>query len=147
MDKMQNISLAGDNYSVSISHGMPEYGGNQVTTEMKFDNYFLYSIDNFGGSENGAPPCGPDADYDHCADSTKSGESCCTHIVMSNGNNDQQNSFYRCMNYKFVDVGFKFEIDGMAMNMACTNKKDSGASYLIKVAFGTFASIVVLMSI
>ena len=61
---------------------MPDYGGQQLTTEMKFDKYFLYSIDNIGGSSNGAPPCGSDAGIDHCTESSHGGETCCTHVIM-----------------------------------------------------------------
>lgn len=122
---------------------MSEYGGHQMTTEMKFDQYFLYSIDNFGGKGNNAPPCGPHANNDYCAESSNSGETCCTHVVMWDQNKNAQNSFYRCMNYKMVDVGFSVEIDGMEMSMKCMNHH-SGASYLSSITIATFLSLITL---
>lgn len=53
-----------------------------MTTEMKFDNYFMYAIDNMGGQGNGAPPCGP-MDGNFCAEYTNGEANCCTHVVMT----------------------------------------------------------------
>lgn len=74
--------MQGDNYSVKVN--MKNHGDSQsVTTEMKFDQYFMYTIDTMG--EDGydtTPPCGPDAKHDSCKDKVYSQNTCCSHVVM-----------------------------------------------------------------
>ena len=36
--------------------------GQELTSEMKFDQYFMYGIDNMDTDGSTAPPCGPDAE-------------------------------------------------------------------------------------
>lgn len=43
------ISLFGENYSFRINKKEDFKGNTIITSEMKFDKYFLYGIDNMGG--------------------------------------------------------------------------------------------------
>lgn len=65
---------------------------------MKFDKYFMHGIDSLGTTDNSAPDCGPStADgSDPCME--EFGNSCCTHVVMTDEGQGTQTSFYRCMN-------------------------------------------------
>lgn len=78
---------------------------------MKFDKYFMYSIDNMGGNTNEMPACGPSAKMYECQKTVNSRETCCAQVVtMADG--EEQQAFYRCMNQKVVDASFAIEIDG-----------------------------------
>ena len=70
-----------------------------VSTETKFDDYYMYSMDQMGSQGNSAPSCGPSADgTDECKARAGGGDSCCTHVVMTDRGSGEQQSFYRCMN-------------------------------------------------
>jgi len=62
----QSFSFSGDSYSVTASHKKDKYDNDQLTTEIKFDKYFMYGIDNMGGNSDDMPPCGPGAKMDAC---------------------------------------------------------------------------------
>lgn len=53
------MSIDMDGVNIDAKMSEPKFGGDQLTTEMKFDKYMLYGVDNVGGKGNGAPPCGP----------------------------------------------------------------------------------------
>ena len=92
-------------------------------TEVKFDNYYMYSIDGtvpMGDKPVEVPPCGPNAKENMCPKMAMSEETCCTRVQMDDDMTGMTHSFYRCMNQKMVDASFSVQIDGMMMSMACT---------------------------
>lgn len=91
-----------------------------MTSEMKFDKYFLYGIDNMGGQGNGAPETCSGGQDDPCKNLVGSGKSCCAHVVMTDRGSGTQQSMYRCMNERIVDMSFSIEIDGMSLAMGCS---------------------------
>lgn len=134
----QKYSIEGDGYDITVIDDK-KHGGMELTTMMKFDRYFMYGIDNVGGKNNSAPECGPGMKDDVCKELTKSDKSCCTHVVMTDGGNGEQTSFYRCMNERIVDAKFAFEIDGMKMSMACSK---SGSTYVASAIVASLAALV-----
>lgn len=54
----QTYSIGGDGYNVKIKQGKAN-GGDKLTSEMKFDNYFMYGVDEMGTKGNSAPSCQP----------------------------------------------------------------------------------------
>ena len=108
---------------------------------MKFDQYYLYGMDNIDGKNNSAPHCGPGHVKDACKKTLNSKKSCCAHVVMTDQNSGDQTSFYRCMNEKIVDISFTMEIDGMKTSMMCS---ESSAT---KVVGAIMASLAALISI
>lgn len=93
------VGVRGDGYEMKATYG-EQHDGMQVSTEMKFDQYFMYSMDNLDAQGNSAPPCGPSLQggKDPCKEITGSENTCCTHVVMTDQGSGKQNSFYRCMN-------------------------------------------------
>ena len=117
-------------------------------TEMKFDNYFMYSIDGtvpMGEKAIEVPPCGPMAEENSCPKRAMSKDTCCTHVQMDDHMTGMTHSFYRCMNQKIVDASFSVQIDGMMMSMACTGDQMSAASYFsaatLLASIGTLITI------
>ena len=110
-----------------------------MTSEMKFDKYFLYGIDNMGGQGNGAPETCSGGQDDPCKNLVGSGKSCCAHVVMTDRGSGTQQSMYRCMNERIVDMSFSIEIDGMSLAMGCSDK--SYAKYIASAAVASFATI------
>ena len=51
-----------DDYDIKVKTSEGKNGGSEMTTEMKFDNYYMYGIDSMGGKGNSAPICGPGSD-------------------------------------------------------------------------------------
>jgi hypothetical protein len=94
-----SVGVRGDGYDVRATYG-EEHDGMMVSTEMKFDQYFMYSMDNIDAKGNSAPACGPSTQggRDPCKEITGSENTCCTHVVMTDQGSGKQNSFYRCMN-------------------------------------------------
>ena len=70
------ISMDGMEFEMEQSEA---YGGDQLTTEMKFDQYFMNGLDNLNAKGNNAPPCGPGETA--CSDMFE--QSCCTHVIMT----------------------------------------------------------------
>ena len=144
----QKMSFKGEGYEVSVDMSMGEDGAQKTVTETKFDNYFMYAIDQSGpmdGRGYNTPQCGPEAERDMCKEKVFSQDTCCANVVMNDRNNNMMHSFYRCMNMMIVDASFSVEIDGHKMSMACTgDMSPSAASYFSGAAF--LASIVTLMT-
>lgn len=118
------------------------YGGDQVTSQVKFDEYFAYGIDNVGGEGNNAPPCGP-GDEQVCQELVYqqggSHKSCCAHVVMTDGKAGEQMSFYRCMNEQVVDVNMNVQFGDMDVSMWCPA---SGSTYLGSAILASLVSLV-----
>jgi len=110
------------------------YGGDQLTSMMKFDEYFMYGIDNLGGDGNNAPPCGPGVES-QCME----GKSCCSHVLMTDNYSGEQTSFYRCMNMMVVDASITMSIDDMQVSMSCM---DSGSTYMASAIMASLAALV-----
>ena len=142
-----SISLFGEDYSFRITTQKDFEGNNIITSEMKFDKYFLFGIDNMGGQANNTPPCGPNIEYDSCKDSVNSDETCCTHITFWDQDKEDQYSFYRCMNQKVVDASFSVEIDGVKMSMSCSGMESSATSlkYARSFLFAIFSIFVLII--
>lgn len=95
---MTGVKVEGDGYEMSAMYGEKD-GGTMIETETKFDQYYMYSMDQMDSHNNSAPDCGPSAmnGTDECKE--RAGEnSCCTHVVMTDRGSGKQQSFYRCMN-------------------------------------------------
>jgi len=75
---------------------------------------------------------------DPCKELVGSSKSCCAHIVMTDRGSGTQQSMYRCMNERIVDMSFSMEIDGMSLAMGCSN---SNAKYLAGAAVASIATI------
>lgn len=135
------FTMQGEGYDVSVQQGKDKYGNDQITSETKFDQYFMYSIDNMGGNSDEMPPCGPQADYDKCKDLAGSENTCCTQVVMRD--EIMEYSFYRCMNQMVVDASFSVEIDGMKMSMGCT-EGSSGAAYFTSAILSSIAALITM---
>lgn len=80
-DSSNGMSFSGDNYEVAVNYEKDRFGNDQMTTEMKFDKYFMYGIDNMGGNSQDMPPCGPGVKRDACKRSVNSKETCCAHVA------------------------------------------------------------------
>lgn len=121
-----------------------EYGGTRISSEVKFDNYFMYGIDQYGGDPNSVPRCGSNvqAGQDDCKERFGF-DSCCAHVIMTNQGSGQQMSFYRCMSEQMVDLSFSVEIDGMSVAMGCT--QPSGAFKM--AANGLFAAVIAVIGL
>ena len=109
----------------------------------KFDNYFMYGIDQMGGDASSMPHCGPatSGQKDTCREMYGE-DSCCTRVVMTDQGSGEQQAFYRCMNEQLVDLSFSVEIDGMAIAMGCATP--SGA---IKMAAGSMIAAATLLGL
>jgi len=133
LDRMRiNGTMVDEQITVNVRGGKGDYNitgtfddqyeGTQISSEMKFDKFFLYGMDNIDAKDNSAPGCGPsNGGKDPCKDITGSENTCCTHVVMTDQGNGKQTSFYRCMNEKILDMSFQVEIDGMMMAMGCSD--------------------------
>lgn len=130
-DDMMKMTMEGDDIDMKVEFG-DAYDGTMISTMTKFDDYFMYSMDNIDSTHSMAEQCGPGLEQgrDPCKELVDSGESCCALVVMTDKGSGKQDSFYRCMNQKVMDVSFAVEIDGMSMNMGCSSDT-SGAKYLI----------------
>lgn len=84
----KTYNVKGEGYDITIKEEKGKAGGDQLTSKMKFDKYFMYGVDNMGGKGNGAPECGPGHKHDACKELTKSDKSCCAHVVMTEGNGE-----------------------------------------------------------
>jgi hypothetical protein len=96
---MTGVKVEGDGYEMSAMYGERD-GGTAIETETKFDQYYMYSMDQMDAHNNSAPDCGPSAllGEDECKNRSGGGDSCCTHVVMTDRGSGKQQSFYRCMN-------------------------------------------------
>lgn len=137
-DGPKQYNLEGDGYDITLIEDK-KWGGDQLTSIMKFDKYFMYGMDNMGGKGNSAPECKIGA-KDPCK--KESGKSCCAHVIMTEGNGEQT-SFYRCMNEKVVDAQFSVEIDGMKMSMACSESSSTYVTSAIMASLAALASMTV----
>ena len=152
LDKMRiNGTMAGEQTTVNVRGGRGDYDitgtledqhdGMQISSEMKFDKFFLYGMDNIDAKNNSAPGCGPsNGGRDPCKDITGSENTCCTHVVMTDQGNGKQTSFYRCMNEKILDMSFQVEIDGMMMAMGCSDGYSS-AKYIAGSVIASVATL------
>lgn len=61
--------VSGDGYSATVEMGK-EGGGDKLTSEMKFDKYFAYGIDQMGTQGGSGPQCGPNSN--DCGNKMKS---------------------------------------------------------------------------
>lgn len=101
----KTYAVEGDGYDVKINQGKYN-GGDKLTSEMKFDKYFMYGIDSMGARGNNAPECGPGmANGAQCRGGSNGQKSCCAHVVMNEGDG-RETSIYRCMNQQVVDASF-----------------------------------------
>jgi len=134
------IGVRGDGYDLSGTYA-EKHDGMQISSEMKFDKFFLYGMDNIDGKGNSAPGCGPsNGGKDACKEITGSENTCCTHVVMTDQGNGKQTSFYRCMNEKILDMSFQVEIDGMMMSMGCSDGYSS-AKYIAGSVIASVATL------
>ena len=135
------MRVEGDGYDIKLTES-EAMGGTQLTSEAKFDKYFMYGIDNMDSTGNNAPPCGPGFDpmNDPCKAIVGEEDTCCTHVVMTDRDSGTQQSFYRCMNEKIVDMSFSVEIDGMSMAMGCSSQSSS-AKYIATAAMASIAAL------
>ena len=140
-EDMTGVKVEGDGYEMNAKFGEID-NGQALITETKFDQYYMYSMDQMDSDGNSAPNCGPSAlqGEDECKQMAGGGDSCCTHVVMTDRGSGKQQSFYRCMNQKVVDMSFHVEIDGMSMAMGCAGGASS-AKYLAGTAVASMATL------
>lgn len=57
-DEATTMSMEGDDIEVDVTYG-EQHDGTMISTMAKFDQYFMYSMDNIDARDNSAPECGP----------------------------------------------------------------------------------------
>jgi len=84
----------GDDYEIKVKAN--EDNGGSMTTEVKFDRFYMYGMDSMGGKDQ-APVCGTGKN-EECEKLTGSKKNCCAKVVMTDQEKGEQSSMYRCMN-------------------------------------------------
>jgi len=57
-DDTMTMTMEGDDMELNVMYG-EQHDGTMISTMAKFDQYFMYSMDNFDARDNSAPECGP----------------------------------------------------------------------------------------
>lgn len=82
----------GDDYDIKVK--ATDEDGGKLTTEMKFDKYYMYGMDTNSAK---TPECNTGTAAE-CEKITGSKEYCCAKVVMTDEKGGQQSAMYRCMN-------------------------------------------------
>lgn len=77
--------------SIYLEQKPMQDGAQQTTSVTKFDDYFMYGIDQMGGDASSMPQCGPSTTGEDDMCRTMYGEeSCCTRVVMTDQGSGEQ---------------------------------------------------------